>query len=352
MIKVLLAEDDIEMLEGLTNAIDWQAHGFTIVGAVRDGAAALDTIKKTVPDLIITDITMPRINGLELIRRAKELQPKAKSIIISCHEEFEFAREAIRLQADEYLLKHTLTEDMLLKAIIKLKTKIAAEAEQLHNYYGLDSAPEHSFHLTEWANLYDTYSPILKKAVRDGDALTLSKKSNELIKHINEKKYHPSSQKAVLSKILIELALIMPDTRGISVEALQLKGDNYSFQQGIQVIIEKLANYRYNTKNKDVLKAIAYIEEHLHCNFSCKSVARHINMNSSYFSRLFKKETGFSFSNFVLQKRIDKATELLYNTRYNVDEIVRMVGIESVSYFYRIYKRMTGNTPGDVRNSK
>ena len=350
MIKILLAEDDVEMLEGLTHVIDWNTHGFIIAGTARNGGAALELVRKILPDLLITDITMPVMSGLELIREAKKIQPKIKSIIISCHEEFEYAREAIRLQADEYLLKHTLTEETLLQTVSKIKSEIDEEAEHLQDYYGFNVEPSHSYHLAELASLYSAYAPELKSAVKENDVLKLIKKSDEMNKQIDEKKYHPIPQKAVLSKLLIELALLMPDSRGISVEAMQLKDDNYSFKQGIQLIAEKIANSQYNTINRDVLKGIAYIEENLGDNISCKNVAKHVNMNSSYFSRLFKKEMKQSFSDFVLQKRIDKATELLSNTRYNIDEIVRMVGIESVSYFYRIYKRITGNTPGDVRN--
>ena len=350
MIKVILAEDDVEMLEGLTNVIDWESHGFVVVGTARNGAEALNLVKQKQPDLIITDIDMPLMGGLELIREAKKLRPNIKNVIISCLEEFEFAREAIRLQADEYLVKHTLTDDLLIQVINGIKGKINKETESIQHQLRIDKTAWNSYQLDEWENLYNNYFPALSAAVKEMDAPKLSKISHEMLTCINSKDFHPSAKRAILSKILIELALMLPDSRGISVEALQMRDDIFTFEQGIGLIAEKIAASRYNTFNKDVLKAIEYIEGNLKGDISCKIVADKINMNSSYFSRLFKKEMGMSFSSFLLQKRIDKATELLAGTSYSVDEIVPMVGIESVSYFYRIYKRMTGKTPGESRN--
>ena len=344
MIRTILVEDDIEMLEGLKNVIDWESFGFTIVGSVRNGSTALNLLEKLHPDFIITDITMPGMDGLELISHAKKANPKIKSVIISCHEEFEYAREAMRLHANEYLLKHTLTEETLIQIITKIKETIDSEAKQLQDFFGL----EQSYQLTEINNLYESYAPILKNAVKNVDSILLVNSSKELIKNAGDK-YHPAPFKAMLSKLLIELAIVMPDSHGISVTALQLKDGSHYFLDTVQVIAEKLAKLKYNTTNPEILKAIEYIDKNIAENISCKAVSKHVNMNSNYFSRLFSKELGLNFSDFVLQKRIARATELLSNTKHSVDEIAGLVGIESVSYFYRIYKKMTGKTPGDVR---
>ena len=344
MIKTILVEDDKETLEGLKNVINWEAYGFTIIGSVRNGTAALELIEKHQPDLIITDITMPGMSGLELISRAKKQLPKIKSIIISCHEEFEFAREAIRLQADEYLLKHTLTEETLVNCISKINTAITNENMQLLEFYGV----EPQYRLTEINIRFEKYSHAMKDAVRANDGKLLIKIASTLYKEIGDT-FHPVPLRAMLSRLLVEIAMIMPDTHGISVTALQLKYGNHDFLSTVEVMAEKLAKLKYSTTNPEIIKAIEYIHDNISEDISCKAAANHVNMNSSYFSRLFSKELGVSFSDYVLEKRIARAGELLSNTRHSVDEIASMVGIESVSYFYRIYKKITGKTPGDVR---
>jgi len=353
MIKTILVEDDIEMLEGLKNVINWESHGFTIAGTARNGNAALNLVERHLPDVIITDITMPLMGGLELINAAKKIHPKIKSVIISCHEEFEYAREALRLHANEYLLKHTLTAQSLAHAIGKIKAIIDDEDKQLQDYYGMDTAPAdenaaQSYQLKNLTGLHESYAPILKNAIKESDGELLVQQAKKLLNDVDGQ-YHQTPIRAILSKLLIELAITMPDAHGISIEALQLRRGSQYFMDTIQLMAEKLTNLKYNTANPHVLKAISYIEANLHTDISGKGVAKHVNMNSSYFSRLFSKELGVSFSDFVLQKRITRATELLQNTKRSVDEIADMVGIESVSYFYRMYKRMTGRTPGDVR---
>ena len=349
MIKVILVEDDIEMLEGLKNVIDWEQLGFTIVGTARNGKTGISLVEKHFPDIIITDITMPVMSGLDLINEAKKINPKIKSIIISCHEEFDYAREALRLNANEYLLKHTLTAETLTKAINNVKMIIDKEASVLKDYYGIAAQDNsQSYHLNELMALYENRITEIKDTIKNSDGCMLLKLAKNFYEETSNK-YHAAPTKVILSKLLIELAMIMEDSRGISVEALQLKNGKEYFMDTIQIMSEKLTMVKYKTSNTEVLKAIEYIESHLNADISGKAVAKYVNMNSSYFSRLFSKELGLSFSDFVLQKRIDKATDLLLNTKHSVDEIAEMVGIESISYFYRIYKRVTGKTPGDIR---
>jgi len=351
MIKVILVEDDIEMLEGLKHVIDWESLGFSIVGTARNGNAALSLVEKHAPDVIITDITMPMMSGLELISAVKKIHPQIKSVIISCHEEFEYAREALRLNANEYLLKHTLTAEALTQVIHKVKAAIDDEAKQLQNYYGIDEPStdiHQSYQLKKLTSLYESYAPVMKSAIKNAEGGLLIETAKQFMEAVGDQ-YHPAPFKVILSKLLIEMAMIMPNSHGISIESLQLKHGSQYFMDTIQFMAEKLTKAKYKTSNLDVLKAIEYIESHLDTNISGKGVAKHVNMNSSYFSRLFSKELGVSFSDFVLQKRIARATELLSSTKHSVDEIADMVGIESISYFYRIYKRMTGKTPGDVR---
>jgi two-component system response regulator YesN len=163
MIKILLVDDDIEMLQGLVNIIRWEDYGFTIAGTAESGLDALNIISSAMPDVVMTDITMPVMDGLELIREAKKFKPDIKSIIISCHEEFNYAKEAIRLEADEYIIKHTLTEEELIRVINKLKAKMQAEWEQsefLNKAYR-----EHS--INKYVILEKFYTDIMDKNVTD-----------------------------------------------------------------------------------------------------------------------------------------------------------------------------------------
>ena len=105
MIKVFLVEDEIVMREGIKNNIDWEREGFEFVGEASDGELAYPLIQKARPDILITDIKMPFMDGLELSRLVKQEMPDIKIIILSGYDEFAYAKEAIKIGITDYLVK-------------------------------------------------------------------------------------------------------------------------------------------------------------------------------------------------------------------------------------------------------
>ena len=103
MISVFLVEDEFIVREGIKN-MNWEAYGLSFVGEASDGELAFPLIKKKHPDIVITDICMPFMDGLELSRLIKKELPQTKILILSGHEEFEYAKDAIQIGVEEYLL--------------------------------------------------------------------------------------------------------------------------------------------------------------------------------------------------------------------------------------------------------
>ena len=113
MYSVFVVEDEIVTREGIRNNIPWDNTPFTLVGEAPDGEMALHALREIKPDILITDIKMPFMDGLALSRIVKEDQPWIKIIILSGHDEFHYAREAISIGVEEYLLKPVSSTDML-----------------------------------------------------------------------------------------------------------------------------------------------------------------------------------------------------------------------------------------------
>lgn len=103
--KVFLVEDEIVTREGIRDNVDWRSVGFDFCGEAPDGEIALPLIEKTQPDVLITDIKMPFMDGLQLCKIVRKQMPWIKIIVLSGHDEFEFAQSAIKLGVSEYLLK-------------------------------------------------------------------------------------------------------------------------------------------------------------------------------------------------------------------------------------------------------
>lgn len=129
MIKVFLVEDEIVMREGIKNTIAWEQEGFSFVGEASDGELAYPLIQKTRPDILITDIKMPFMDGLELSRLVKKEMPDIKIIILSGYDEFKYAQEGINIGIEDYLLK-PVTGARLLEAIKKVADHVRKEREQ------------------------------------------------------------------------------------------------------------------------------------------------------------------------------------------------------------------------------
>lgn len=128
MIKVFLVEDEFIVREGIKNNIDWDKYGYEFCGEASDGELAFPIISKEKPDIVITDIRMPFMDGLELSRLIKKELPQIKIIILSGHEEFEYAKAAIQIGIEEYLLK-PINGDELLQAVNHVAEKIKEERE-------------------------------------------------------------------------------------------------------------------------------------------------------------------------------------------------------------------------------
>lgn len=129
MFKVFLVEDEIVVREGIRKNILWEQYGFQYAGDAPDGELALPLIRQIQPDLLITDIKMPFIDGLQLIELIRRELPRTKIIIISGYDDFSYAQQAIRLGVDQYLLK-PITKDKMVEILIALQKKMETERQQ------------------------------------------------------------------------------------------------------------------------------------------------------------------------------------------------------------------------------
>lgn len=136
MIKVFLVEDEIVIRNGIKRGIQWEEEGMEFVGEASDGEMAFPLIRKTKPDILITDIRMPFMNGLELSRTVLKELPETKILILSGYGEFDYAQEALRIGVQEYLLKPVSSTKLLgaVKDIIGVIEKEREEKELLKRY--------------------------------------------------------------------------------------------------------------------------------------------------------------------------------------------------------------------------
>ena len=127
--KLILVDDEEEVRKGILEKIEWNKYGFEVVGEAENGIEALEKAERTLPDLIITDIKMPFMDGLELSERIREKLPTTRIIILTGFDEFEYAKKAIKLDVVEYALK-PISADELIEVLIRVKGKLDDEMTQ------------------------------------------------------------------------------------------------------------------------------------------------------------------------------------------------------------------------------
>ena len=167
MYSVFAVDDEPIVLEGIRSKIDWEGSGFVFVGEATDGEIALSMIQELKPDILITDIKMPFMDGLELSATIKKTQPWIKIIILSGHDEFDYAKKAISIGIEDYLLKPFTSEE-----VIESLKKVAAQ---------IDKERTHQSDITQMKEELSTYETNLSYLTSS------SKKGNSLIDEMNKK---------------------------------------------------------------------------------------------------------------------------------------------------------------------
>lgn len=136
--KVILVDDEAEVIDIMEAKIRWSELGFEVVGSAKNGVKALELVEKLQPDVVLTDIRMPYMDGLELSRKLNQDYPNIYIILCTGFDEFEYAKEAVHLDIKEYLLK-PISAAELSESLMRLKENLDKEREEKLNVRKLEN---------------------------------------------------------------------------------------------------------------------------------------------------------------------------------------------------------------------
>lgn len=125
--RIAVIDDEVFVRRGITSSIDWHKYDIEVVGEASNGVAGLELIRRTRPHIVLTDIKMPQMDGLEMARIVRSEFPDIKILIMSVLEDFETVREALRLNVVDYVQKFLIQPDNLLKTVLEIKQSLAQE---------------------------------------------------------------------------------------------------------------------------------------------------------------------------------------------------------------------------------
>ena len=394
MWKLIIADDEPRIREGLKETIQDFDLDIEICGLAKNGLVALEMVKELKPHIVLADISMPKLNGIDLIRRIKEEYLGVEIIIITGHDEFDYARKAIHLGVLEYLLK-PINEKELYNTLKALINKFSQETQDIRFKFLMnEQLQKNKEHLREtffnsWIEeeiAYDEVEEQMKVLAVDypkeaaivflsapygtiiqnaGSGLT-----ENLVKHTLEQVMKEFFQARTTAYVFsdkhrniialvecekMELEKLLTSCRseiGVLVHGkCRIEGDICT--KGTFVIVYHLLKERITNElaqNPIVKKAKAYIIEHFNKNeLDLIVVANNIGCNPSYLSRLMKEEIGLSFKEFLKSLRIQKAIELMKDPEETINDVAEKVGYSNQHYFSTAFKRITGMSPSEYR---
>lgn len=390
MWNLLVVEDEAIVRIGLRVMLDWEALGIAWKAEAANGTEALRAALQEDIHIVMTDIRMPGMDGLELARRLKEQAPHIQIIFFSSFDDFPYVKEAVKLGAVDYLHKPTMEEAeieaALRKAAVNLEQTAAAPAVPLaedREAFLLKLLEEDNAAGSaeaDW-NRYDPdslYSSglrlILIRPEQENEDGAEANPSSSFISFRYFVEEHAARQSGGL--ILArerELIWLLPGGAGAGMpkpsdeELEQLDRELgkllnirmvYARSEPFVSILDLRLAYRQAAEllcaggrvGGIVRMAMRFVEEHLLEEVTLSKTADHIHVSVSHLSRIFLKETGRHFSEYVTAKKIERAKQLLRDSNLKVYEIAEELGYANPHYFGKLFKEVTGYTPVEYRN--
>lgn len=387
---VLIADDEPKIRRGLSQLLAAHAEEFSVVGEAEDGELALALVAERRPDLLLVDVRMPFVDGLDLIGRLTRHGADRRVVVISGHDEFEYARKAVGLGVFEFLLK-PVDEEVLLDVMRKAAADLAAARQQRGTLArARELAAKNRPALlegmfrdglrgwsteTDWNETADflgfafTHTPQLALIVPvEGPGIDQTRGAFLALKGLAEE------TSAGLGLVLTDwdegagLALLAAGSEeaweaalgGLEARAREALGLNLSidrvevpgFPAGLARVYEDLVSHRQERSPHGNLSALALNildRRFREVELTLDQVADELQVSPGHLSRVLKQSTGTAFVDALARVRVRKAAILLNDPSVKVYEVAERVGYASQHYFSRAFRRVLGVAPTDYR---
>ena len=389
----MIIDDEQIVREGIEELIDWEEAGYRLGSSGRDGREGLANILRENPDLVLVDIKMPGLNGLEVIKEAKSQGFSGHFIILTGFSEFEYAKAAISMGVEGYLLK-PIDEDELLEYVEKIRKKLEEKAI-LNQYHSQneDKARQELLRriVLNEGDLNERQRDIsLYRLSLEGDMFCVALcRQEEGGREKEDKSFYDQVRRLAegdnacigmfrdyctwnlftesqiklmlvqdvvqlqmrLSKKYASLALsdeVMEQLLKMLMAAEGLKELLGCYEQALMDLSRKIGA---EGGGNIIRRVYYYMEKNYDKDIKLENIAKTFNYNSAYLGKLFRKEIGENFNNSLDRIRIDNAKRLLQETDLKVYQISERVGYGSIDYFYMKFKKYVGISPKEYRKN-
>lgn len=360
MIKVLIVDDESWNRELFRSLGQWEALEMEVVGEAADGEEALRQIEAMRPHIVITDMRMPAMDGVQLMGRIRERYADTKVIVVSGYDDFEYARQAIKHRAVDYLLK-PIDPQELNNVLNKCREDIR---QTLVRTVGLNYDSRVTALLLPYKRLFHTG---FKHWDEEGLLAVFRQLHDELAASTA---LTPDSLKQVIYELRLELEeLCQANEVECEAEIRELREGAELQVQG-ELEAAALLDAVHRQLCKAYLKALrllqeqrrmrfrlnldevqGYIDEHFAKTISLEGIAQAFHVSKEYLSKMFKQRFDCTVNDYIIRQRMNKARKWLADEDMPIKAVAEMVGYEDVTYFYRVFKKHFGIAPGEMRRN-
>lgn len=305
MFEAIVVDDERIIRTGISSFINNNDTGFEVIHTFKDGAEAIEYLKDRDAALVITDIKMVDISGIELAKFIYETKPYIKVMLLSGYTEFEYAKAAMKYNVEDYLTKPTDFSE-LAKALFKIRESLESASSTDVNLF-LDKLKQlYAEIITGKADeAVGTLSDLLKSNHRPGAYFC---------------QFAANLFEIIFDKLHVNLKLQLlqekSDCKQLAGMTDRVEITNFSVDL-LKRIISRVSADSDDTTASVTAKLIQYINEHFSENISLHDAAEKVFFSPVYCSRFFKKETGENFSDFLLRVRMENAVKLLRDNKKN-----------------------------------
>ena len=374
MYKVLFAEDELLVRLGLQNSIPWSKYEMEVAALADNGMEAYRLFEEIHPDILITDLRMEGMDGLELVKRVREIDKECAIVVISCLNDFETLRKLIPYNINAYVLKASISIDEVCNVLEQTKEYLISigrtakkvipdleKREDIISKYLLGDAVislEDDFEIFEHLLLFsleeENKDKINKLAMDFIYELVNRQIPGEMLVPLKDKEFcvfYRSTEKKMDERIK-RINNSIGDFLGVRFKithSSRRKAENLKDWFDRAYVQQYEINIDENSGKALIQKSIEYMQEHFRDSLTLTDISRTIGLSVSYFSYLFKQETGKNYIEYLNEIRLLATMKDLMNTDEKVVVVAQKNGFQNLEYFSRYFKKQTGESPARWR---
>lgn len=401
MLKILIVDDEQVVRVYLQSIVNWEQYDCQVVTTCENGMEALEVMAQQPIDLILTDLEMPKMNGLQLIEEIRSRGYQTKVIVLSNHSDYDLSREVMKLGALDYYVKTNVKEADIISMIELVSEQVKKQLLQKHALEEEKRLKIDNFkigrktflttvltgdvyynelELSQYVKMYHLFEPRLSlyqlrfqqpielRQFLYVDAIIAAEfqKYDHDVVHLTQEKILV----ALYERTIVEEQVLMDhwlrivkniktylraelqaskqlliDSTEKLISCTKLFQNDVPSDVSSVIAAEQLSHYR-----PEIQSILNYIHEHYDERITLQDLSAFACLNEAYLSRLFKMETKKTINSYINELRIYKAKELLKSPNIMVKEVAQLVGIKDQLYFNRVFKKFCGENPTDYQD--